>query len=428
MEVSQDYGKCITPRKESAEESSDYTDGSFNTYEGSSESVESSEYEINPENLTGCTIPPYVILNSLGRGAFGNVYRVSRLDDRRQRLALKFLPQERETAEKYLEEVEAFQNLSYWSECSQYVLCLLDHGYYIFDDYESQLHVEGYPLAPVAGYYLVTELMDGNLADLGLQARLLGRSFDSRIWIEIMYQLFCGLEYIHRQDLAHRDIKLENILYRLELPTGQDLPLVEVLQNYDLARRYLRLKYGDLGMTCRLSTSPGDLQEFQCLPQRWLPIYLAPEIIRFHRRSESERRHVLELYLQDIQASDVWALGLALWILFFGIKPGYMLGFGELEDLWERIENLQSEDLQSMFDRAPFKRVFPNSLIRSEVRWILRQMLRLVPQEGLRIATEEAKELVEKLRDYSLYDKRAAPPLHLHTKDVFMSTSPRLSF
>lgn len=100
---------------------------------------------------------------------------------------------------------------------------------------------------------------------------------------KLFFQIVCGVRYVHSLNLAHRDLKLENILLA------------------DTKRTTVKL------------TDFGFVREFDCHKRQFLSticgttVYMAPELIKNEQYSGF--------------AIDIWALGVILFTLLYGEMP-----------------------------------------------------------------------------------------------------------
>jgi serine/threonine protein kinase/formylglycine-generating enzyme required for sulfatase activity len=129
------------------------------------------------------------ILNKLGKGAFGSVYRAydSRLD---RHVALKLLheelAEEPQVLDRFLREARAVAQLRH-----PHIVPIFDAG--LGDQ----------------GYYLASELIEGQT----LQAALLKNStYPEKTLCEFVAKLASALQYAHEKKIYHRDVKPANIL------------------------------------------------------------------------------------------------------------------------------------------------------------------------------------------------------------------------
>ncbi|XP_031620764.1 ovarian-specific serine/threonine-protein kinase Lok-like [Contarinia nasturtii] len=126
----------------------------------------------------------------------------------------------------------------------------------------------------------------------------------------ILYQILCGVEYMHEQHVTHRDIKPENIL----LATIDD---------------YTSVKVSDFGLSKRVTSSNGILST-QCGTLR----YQAPEVRRAN-------------YTNKV---DIWSLGVILYLCLSGQFPPHLkdeLNFNEKwDDISYEAKNIVRETLK----------------------------------------------------------------------------------
>ncbi|GIX61575.1 protein kinase [Babesia caballi] len=142
-------------------------------------------------------------------------------------------------------------------------------------------------------FYVVTEkLVGGELFEFLLKEKVIPED----ICKYIMKQIFQAVELLHNRNMLHRDIKPENIMFRN--PTNSALPLPEryelVLIDFD---------------TCKMTDSP-NTESIEIVNGKRRLVgtygYLAPEILRGEEYTT---------------ASDMWSIGIVLYILMTGVPP-----------------------------------------------------------------------------------------------------------
>lgn len=216
----------------------------------------------------------------LGKGAFGQVALVTNEDTGKQ-LVLKKLAKKSDSKRQLSEhgrtswgaivnEVSILRRLEPY--CSTYLVCY--DGFF-----EDDKH-----------YYVTMKYAGAEMTSLGEWIKSQGRTGASAAVLNnIIENLIEGLKVIHGQSIAHRDIKPDNIL--VNPVTG--------------AIRYL-----DFGLACQgegcenvgLSGTRG---------------YAAPEVWLAHPGTRFS--------LEQLQAADIWSLGITIYALLDGRNPFYWI-------------------------------------------------------------------------------------------------------
>ncbi|CDR96748.1 protein kinase domain containing protein, putative [Babesia bigemina] len=142
-------------------------------------------------------------------------------------------------------------------------------------------------------FYVVTEkLVGGELFEFLLKEKVIPED----ICKYIMKQIIQAVELLHNRNMLHRDIKPENIMFRN--PTNSALPVPEryelVLIDFD---------------TCKMMDNANS-ENIEIVNGKRRLVgtygYLAPEILRGEEYST---------------ASDMWSIGIVLYILMTGVPP-----------------------------------------------------------------------------------------------------------
>uniref|UniRef100_A0A061QZE5 Pkinase-domain-containing protein n=1 Tax=Tetraselmis sp. GSL018 TaxID=582737 RepID=A0A061QZE5_9CHLO len=268
----------------------------------------------------------YVILPDLllGKGAFSTVVGVSltdvtELSTSKRKFACKIIhlvpddsdPQPGQTTKRQMhQELQVLKTIRHPN-------LLHLHDYYL-DDKKC---------------YLVTDLLEGGDLQEALEHR---GSFPEEDAQSIMRGLLSGVAHLHEQGIAHRDIKLENIL----LVSGCDVTKVKLI---------------DLGMAKHLVS---DGLNSVC----GTPLFMAPEVLR-----PSEKRDVCRSRY-GLQA-DVWSCGVVLYMLLSGCPPFQANGlYGLFKEIragafdfddpaWSLVSPLAKEFVCCLLKQDPKKRI-----------------------------------------------------------------------
>uniref|UniRef100_A0A8D0CAB0 Serine/threonine-protein kinase 33 n=1 Tax=Salvator merianae TaxID=96440 RepID=A0A8D0CAB0_SALMN len=178
--------------------------------------------------------------------------------------------------------------------------------------------------------YLVMELCeDGELKEI------LNRKgqFTENETRHIIQSLASAIAYLHRRDIVHRDLKLENILVK-----STDIDEKNEMK--------LNIKVTDFGLAVQKMGGSESMFQSTC----GTPIYMAPEVISAHDYS---------------QQCDVWSIGVIMYMLFCG-DPPFMAG--SEEKLFELIKKGQLHFKHSTWD-----------LVSEDAKHVLQLLLKVDP-------------------------------------------------
>lgn len=204
----------------------------------------------------------YLVLEKIGKGGTGSVYRVIHLDSNQLR-AMKVIKKENL--------ISHFEDNNFLKEIE--LLKSVDHPNIIkiFEYYEDDFY-----------FYIVTEYISGG--DLYETISKWKDYTESRA-ATIFYQILCAVNYLHSTlKIIHRDIKAENIL---------------VVKNQNLSK--INVKLIDFG-------AGNFIQSDKKLSHRiGTPYYIAPEVLN---KNYNEK-------------ADLWSCGVLLYMLLIGKFPFY---------------------------------------------------------------------------------------------------------
>lgn len=218
------------------------------------------------ENLK--TINDYEIIDKLGRGQFGMVYKAKRNTDGKL-IALKVIdvnPGDEKLVEVSKKEVQYLKELSTPS-CNPFVICY----------YGSHWNPD------TRQFFIEMEYIDGKeMFDFVLESRAKNNpEVHQYLLLLIAKDLAQGLKYIHSNNVLHNDIKLENIMI-----DGSYTPRII-----------------DFGLSC--NAYKGSMGKY-CQATGGTPWYIAPEFFSKKTRTPG---------------TDMWALGVTLYTAAMGKYP-----------------------------------------------------------------------------------------------------------
>ncbi|KAL7866343.1 hypothetical protein AOLI_G00141570 [Acnodon oligacanthus] len=188
--------------------------------------------------------------------------------------------------------------------------------------------------------YLVIELCEG-----GELKRLLQKSkrFSEEETRHIISSLAEAIVYLHKKDIVHRDLKLENILVKSYHHSDDNGAVNIKVTDFGLS-----VQKGGVGSENMLQATCGT------------PIYMAPEVINGHEYS---------------QQCDVWSIGVIMYMLLCG-EPPFMssseehlfelIKKGELNfsgSVWDTISDAAKKVLRCLLKVDPAHRITASELL-----------------------------------------------------------------
>lgn len=266
----------------------------------------------------------YKVLNKLGRGAFGSVFKIVHKTTgiiRAMKVIRKDCIKYQDDEKLFLKEIE--------------ILIKTDHPRVIkiYEYYQDEVN-----------YYLITEYISGG--DL-YETITNFKTFDENQAANIMYQILSAVYYLHSNNIVHRDIKPENILVEKNESEGSERVEGENMIN---------IKLIDFG-TCNYYTT-----DKKMTLKVGTPYYIAPEVLQRN-------------YTHKI---DVWSCGVILYILLCGYPPFNGTNTQEiLESVkrakfslegtdWKNITSEAKNLIKKMLEYNPEKRITIEEAINSD--------------------------------------------------------------
>ena len=217
-----------------------------------------------PGPWIGKHIGQYQLVEEIGSGGMGEVYRATRADEEYQKqVAIKLI----RTGQDSAHVVQRFRN-------ERQILASFDHPN-IARLLDGGTTREGLP-------YFVMELVEGSSIDSYCDRRRLDITARLRLFL-----LVCGaIQYAHQRLIVHRDLKPNNILVGEDgAPKLLDFGIAKILESGSSAEKF---------------------QGTRSLHRLLTPDYASPEQVRGEPITT---------------ASDVYSLGLVLYELLTGLKP-----------------------------------------------------------------------------------------------------------
>ena len=167
------------------------------------------------EALIGRRLGPYEVVEHIGAGGMGEVYRAVRVDDQyKKQVAIKLV----RAGERSEQILTRFKN-------ERQILASLDHPN-IARLLDGGMTAEATP-------YLVMDLIDGQPIDAYCDTHRLTVTSRLKIFLEVC----SAVSYAHRRLIVHRDLKPGNILVTVEgAPKLLDFGIAKILDSGDAAR------------------------------------------------------------------------------------------------------------------------------------------------------------------------------------------------
>uniref|UniRef100_A0A4W3J873 Serine/threonine kinase 33 n=1 Tax=Callorhinchus milii TaxID=7868 RepID=A0A4W3J873_CALMI len=135
--------------------------------------------------------------------------------------------------------------------------------------------------------YMVTELCEGGELSGILQRK---KFFNEKETRHVIQSLASAIAYLHKNDIVHRDLKLENILVKNNESSSE----IDMKLNIRVTDFGLSVQKGGVGSENMLQATCGT------------PMYMAPEVINAHEYT---------------QQCDTWSIGVIMYAMLSGEPP-----------------------------------------------------------------------------------------------------------
>ena len=264
----------------------------------------------------------YKIINKLGKGSFGSVYKVKNKitgEIRAMKIIKNTTISDNDGAanKKFLKEIQVLKELEHPN-----IIKIFE--YYIDNRY----------------HYIITELLTGGEL---YESILKFQKFNEKKAAYIMKQILSALNYLHSKGIVHRDIKPENILVQNENKNNKnsiDEIQIKIIDfgasNFFKENEKLTLKVGS-------------------------PYYIAPEVLN---KSYNEK-------------CDIWSAGVVLYVMLTGNFPFVgktsqklfeSIKTGKYKDTgkeWEAISKEAKDLIRKMLELNVSKRISASECLKS---------------------------------------------------------------
>ena len=254
-------------------------------------------------------IKDYRLLKELGRGANGIVYEAVE-DKSNKSVAIKAIPYDKlsnpRQMEQFKKELKTLYRLSH----------------------KNIIKIVGVEKT-INNVYLILEYCNGGT--LYDYTQFYKRTYKTRlpelIVQKIIKQVIEGLKFMHKSNIIHRDIKLENILINFDEQPNiySENTLInkspkDLYTLYSLEKENFTIKIADLGYARELEGGLG--ASTIC----GTPMTIAPEIVNIYSDDGRDSKYN--------SAIDLWSLGAVLYELLMGVSP--FVG-GSKEDIMRKV-------------------------------------------------------------------------------------------
>ena len=244
-------------------------------------------------------IDDITLIKYLGKGSFGEVY-LSTKKGRKEFFATKKI--DRKTADK--------PSLKKYFDNEINILSSLNH--------QNIVKLEGIKRTS-QHYYIVMEYINGGgLSDClkKYMEKNNNKAFPEEIVQHLMRQIIDALNYLHKQKIVHRDLKLDNIMVNFDTKLDKE----------NLNMMKATIKIIDFGFATRLSAEKNDLT-FSAVGS---PINMDPIILK----KFSNRKDINTIGYDE--KADIWSIGTVCYELLIGKA---VFNAKTMNDLVDKVQN-----------------------------------------------------------------------------------------
>lgn len=298
------------------------------------------------------------VLTKLGKGAYGEVYQVVPID---QDLPEYFPKYDGMTtyAMKVMLDVRGSRSFEYEhaimdligskfndqpGRCPSNVLCYFD----ISKDKNGR-------------YYMLSEKMDGSISDY--VDRMKSANTKIGLALKVFQQTMSGLEELKKVGLLHRDLKEENLLYKIPTTNGRARP------------SDIMIKIGDFGLSCvprtkNLACGKGFVGT---------PLYIDPSILMVIESGKT--KDVDEIWSET---NDMYSLAVILYQIIFGrylqdndwykMHPNDRTNPKLLTDGYIEVYNRNVMNVLDLLEKYVHSKTEKNKKIANMLRFIIRNL------------------------------------------------------